>query len=175
MIFEKHHFLVADQAGEPLALGGGVGESLVMVVVSDAAVEERRVLARRNQAVVFEHVERQRPVLMRMQYHAAAADAVDRRVNALRGEFDDTVAFEGLAALVENDHVAGARLGPVQAERQDQKTIVVAGQGDREMVVDTFLELVHDREPERRGEVDPGLGYRVGAGVNRVNGHAGSP
>jgi hypothetical protein len=146
----------------------------VGVVVGDVAVKERRGLARRQQPVVLQHVERQRPGLVGVHHHARAADAMDRRVDALRGELDHALAFERLAGLVEHDHVARARLGPVQAEGQDQVAIVAAGHGDREVVVDAFLELVQHGEAVRGGQVDPGLAHRVGGGRNqRVNGHGG--
>ena len=73
-------------------------------------VIERRRLARRQQPIVLQHVQRQRPGLVRMQHDARAGDAVDRRVDALRRQLDHAVAFERRARFVEHDHVARARL-----------------------------------------------------------------
>ena len=70
-----------------------------------------------------------------MQHHASTADAMDRCMDALRGKLDHAIALEGRSAFVEHDHVAGPRLGPMKAEREDQIAIGMSGQGDGEMVV----------------------------------------
>ena len=99
----------------------------VVVVVGDVAVEERRRLARRQEAVVGQHVERGGPGLVGVEDDARAGDPVDRRMDALRRELERSLALEDAAGLVEHDQVAGARLRPVQAERQDEVLAVAAG------------------------------------------------
>ncbi len=100
---------------------------------------------------------------------------MDRRVDALRRELDHALAVERRAGLVEHDHVAGPRLGPVQAERQDQVAVVVAGDGDGEVVVDALFQFVQNRKAVRGGEVDLGLCDRIDGARGRqwVNGHDG--
>src|SRR5262245_42419153 len=108
-----------------------------------------------------------------MHHDLRAADPVDRRVDALRRELDHAFAFERLAGLVEHDHVARARLRPVEAEWQDEVPIRGARNGDGEVVVDTFFERVQYREAGCRGELNLGLPDRVGArGYQRMDGHA---
>ncbi len=91
---------------------------------------------------------------MRVHHDARAADAMDRRVDALRRQLDHALAFERPARLVEHDQVAHARLRPVPAEGQDQVAIVPARHGDGEVIVDAFFELVQHRKAVRRGKVD---------------------
>ena len=78
---------------------------------------------------------------------------------------------ERLASFVEHDHIAGARLRPVQAKGQHQVPIIVAGHGHREVIVDTFFEFVIDRKAQRCSQVDPGLADRIGFVVKRMHGH----
>jgi hypothetical protein len=121
---------VAHRARQALAFVERRGEAGVVVVVGDLAVEERRRLARGQQAVVVEHVERHRPRLVGVQDHARAGDAVDRRVDALRRELERAAALEHAALLVEDDQLARARFRPVQAVRQDQVLPVAARHGN---------------------------------------------
>ena len=46
----------------------------------------------------------------------------------------------------------------VQAEGQDQVAAFLPGHPHRQVVVDTLLELVQDREPVGGGEMDAGFG-----------------
>jgi hypothetical protein len=60
----------------------------------------------------------------------------------------------------------------VQAERQDEVAVVMAGDRHGEVVVDTLFQLVQDRKSERGGEVHLCLPHRVGGGRNQgMNGH----
>jgi hypothetical protein len=165
----------AHQRGQALALRQRRGEAGVVVVVGDLAVEERRRLARRQQPVVGQHVERGRPRLVRVQDDARTGDAVDRRMDALRRQLERSFALEDAAGLVEHDQVAGARFRPVQPERQDEVLPVAARHGHREVVVDAFLELVQDGEAMRRGEVDArfGDGIRDARRDQGADGHRG--
>ena len=126
MVLHEQDLLVADHARQALALLQRIRGAGVVIVVGDVAVEKRRRLARRQQAVVLQHIERDRPRLVRVQHDASAADAMDRRVDALRRQFDHAFALERRARLVEHDHVARARLRPMQAEGQDQVAVVAA-------------------------------------------------
>ena len=138
-------------------------------------MEKGRGLAGRDQAIVLEHVERKGPVLVGMKNHPAAGDAVNGRVNALRGQFDQPLALEGLARLVEHDEIAGTSLRPVQTEGQHQVAIVVAGHGHGKVIIDTLFEFVVDREAQRSREVDFRLGSCVGVLLKCVNAHALAP
>ncbi|MNC86871.1 hypothetical protein D3C83_25570 [compost metagenome] len=98
-------------------------------------------------------------------------------MDALRRELDDALAFERPAGLVEHDHVARARLRPVQAEGQDQVAVVAPRHGDGEVVVDALLQLVEHGEAVRGGEMDLRLpdGIDGAGGGKLVHGHGGSP
>src|SRR5262245_54158583 len=115
VVLHEEHVVVAHHACEAHALVDIVRGAHVGVVVGDVAVEKRRGLARRDKPIVLQHVEGERPGLMRVHDYTRTADAVDRRVNALRRELDHAVAFQRASRFVEDDHVARARLGPVQA------------------------------------------------------------
>ncbi len=108
-----------------------------------------------------------------MQHDARAGQAMDGRVDALRGALDVAGAFERSARFVPYDHVARTRFGPVQPERQDQVAVVAARHGHREMVVDALLEIVQHGETVGRGEVYFRLGQRVefACGGKRMDGH----
>jgi hypothetical protein len=100
---------------------------------------------------------------------------VDRRVYAQRGQLDVAFALERFARFVEHDHVARARLRPVQAERQNQVLVVAPRHGDREVVVDALLEVVEHGEAMRRSELDFRLRDRIDCARGRqgVDGHDG--
>jgi hypothetical protein len=141
------------------SVGGDAG---VGVVVGDLAVEERRRLRRRQQAVVLQGVEREGPRLVRVQHDGGAGEAVDRRVDAVRRALDRARALDRPAVVVVDHEVARARLRPVPAERQDQVAALLSRHLHRQVVVDAFLELVQDREAVRGGEMDARLGEGVG-------------
>src|SRR5688500_14485778 len=107
-----------------------------------------------------------------MHDHPRAADAMHRRVNALRRALDRAVAFERASRFIEHHHVARARLRPVQAEGKDEIAIVVAGDRHREMIVDTLLQLMQHGEPVSGREMDLCLPQRIGGRRNQgMNGH----
>ena len=139
------------------------------------AVEERRRLVGGQQAIVLQHVESEHPRLVRVQDDANAADAVDRRVDALRRKLHHAFALERRTRFVEDDHVARPGLRPMQAEGQDQVAVVPARHGHREMVVDPFLQLVQHGEPMGGSKLDLRLRDRIDCarGSQRVNGHDG--
>jgi hypothetical protein len=85
-------------------------------------------------------------------------------MDALRGKLDHAFALQRFPGFVEHDQIARARLGPVQAEGQDQVAVLMAGDRDREVIVDALFQLVQYREPVGGGEVDLGLPDRVGRG-----------
>ena len=61
VVLHEHDLLVADHSRQALTLLERIRGPGVVVVVGDVAVEERRGLAGRQQAVVLQHVERERP------------------------------------------------------------------------------------------------------------------
>src|ERR1043165_10009156 len=108
----------------------------------DRRVNDRGGLARGDEPIVLEHVEGKRPGLMRMEDYTRTADAMDRRVNALRRELDHSVALQRPSRFVEHDQVARACLGPVQDEGQDKVSVVMAGDRQGEGIVDSLSQLV---------------------------------
>jgi hypothetical protein len=70
--FRNAIFLSAHEAREALALRREVRRALVIVVVGDEVAVERRGLARRDDPVVLQHVERHGPRLVRVEHDAAA-------------------------------------------------------------------------------------------------------
>src|SRR5438552_2039052 len=177
MAFHEQNGLVTDYASQAFALVECICGSRIGVVIGNVAVEKSCGLVGRHQTIILEHVQRQCPRLVRVQHHPCAADSMDRCMYALRRQLDNTLALERLPCLIEYDHVARPRLRPVQAEGQDQISIVAAGYGDREMVVDPFLQLVQDGQAVGGGE----LNLRLQNGIDRsgrsqrMNGHGESP
>ena len=84
VVFHEKNGLVAQARGQSLTFFQTAGQALVVVVIGNLPVKESGCLAGRNQAVVLEHIERHGPMLMRVQNHIGARDAVQRRMNALR-------------------------------------------------------------------------------------------
>lgn len=76
MISQKYDFFVAHQSRQAFAFLQGVGGTGIVIIIGDSTVEEGRRLTGWNQAIIFQHVEGQGPVLMRVEYHAFAGNTV---------------------------------------------------------------------------------------------------
>jgi hypothetical protein len=70
VVLQEHDLLVAHRSRETLAFAREIGRALVVVVVGDLVAVERSRLARRHDAVVLQHVERDGPRLVRVQHDA---------------------------------------------------------------------------------------------------------
>ena len=131
--------------------------------MAGAIVEQHRVLAelavetadgqrqrRRIRHVGVEHGSRRRPGLV-----AAAVDH-ERRGLPLAFAVDDTT-FE-----VDGQDVVLGDLRPVRAVAIEQEQVVVTGNGEREVVVDPFVEAVERGGAKRRSELALGSDYDIG-------------
>ena len=96
-----------------------------------------------------------------MEHYTYTADAVDRRMDALRRQLDHAFALERATGFVKDDHVARPGLRPMQAEGKDQIAVVAAGNGHGEVVVDSLFQLVQHGQAVRCGEVHLRLRHRI--------------
>jgi hypothetical protein len=90
---------------------------------------------------------------------------VDRRVDAIAGALHVALAALDLAIVDADFHEAGrGDFGPMHAERDLVVAVGAAGHREGQMVEDAFGKTLVERQPMRRGEIDPRLPF-LGAAV----------
>ena len=67
----------------------------------------------------------------------------------------------GIPLRIQDTEIAGADFREMQAVRIDQEAIRLAGNGQAEMIADTFVEIHPHSPPEGGREVDPGLFFLI--------------
>ena len=122
-----------------------------MIVIGDAIVKKCSSLTCRQQSIVLQHIECCGPGLMGMHDHFGTGDSMQWRMNALRGEFDDAVALERFAFVIEYDDVTGASFRPMQTEGQQQVLIGATRDDHGEVIVDAFFEAIEYCQTQGRG------------------------
>ena len=91
---------------------------------------------------------------MRVQNNFGARDSVQGGMNALRREFNNALAFQGLTRLIENHHVAGFGFRPVQTKWQHKVLVRTARYAGSEVIVDAFFKTIQNSHAQCSGQVD---------------------
>ena len=146
MILHKEDGFSIKTGRQSFTLSHRAGQAQIVVVVGNPIVKKSRGLARRQESVIDQHIERERPILVGVQDHVGPGNPVNGCVDTLGRQLHNAVALDGLARLVENDHVACARFGPVPPKGQDQESVVLSWHGNREVIVDALIEFVQNRQ-----------------------------
>src|SRR3954447_1296995 len=85
---------------------------------------------------------------------------VDRRMDAIAGTLDLTLAALDLAVVDADFHEAGRRdLGPMRAERDLVVAVSAARHREGQMVEDAFAKTLVEGQTMRGGEIDPRLPF----------------
>ncbi len=155
MVAQDHHRLVAEIAGQALALLE-VERDAFVIMEGDVAVEEHRRLRQRQQPAI-KH--RQRHPRLGMQVDDAAhlrprgmdraVDGEPRRVDGIRRVADD------LAVEIDLDEVGRGDLLEGEPERVDEKMMLRPGHAGGDVVVDELVPALAPGEAVARRKLDP--------------------
>ena len=85
-------------------------------------------------------------------------------MNALRGEFDDSITLERFAFVIEYDDVTGFCLRPMQTKWQQQVLIGSAWDDHGEVIVDAFFQTIEYCQTQGRGQMNFRLPNGIGVG-----------
>ena len=149
----RHHqdLLVADDAGEPLALGRIERRPAIAVVVGGVHRDRDFGLADRQDALVLQPRQRARERHVGVEHRAGVLrEAMDRRVDAVAGALDVALAGEPLAVIADFHEAACRHLGPVEAERDLVVAVVRARHAEGQVIEDALVEARASRRAGAR-------------------------
>ena len=128
VIGQQQNGLVAEDAGQPLALRSVERQTVVVGVVGHLVEEPDRTLVGHLQCRVLEHAQGGRIGHVRVQHTLdPPAARMNRRVNAKRRVLDGAAARIHRPVQADDQKVARLDLRPVQAEWREQEPVDMPG------------------------------------------------